>query len=134
MVFNRSLHVVRWEDEVAQKPSGMSLNQFFAEKATECHITVVLLIDKIRPGTLAELKSVLDAPNAQLAVLWFPRKTFHGNVTLKKFLDKNKNRVLYNRLDAPNTDATWLGLARVLVRVAIEGFRFKHAEPLVEVR
>src|SRR5947209_903654 len=60
------LQVVRWEDYAAQRSAqGVSTNERFVQAARDSHLTVVLLIDDIRTGTLEELEAVLDEQDVE---------------------------------------------------------------------
>src|SRR4051812_42658952 len=61
-----------WEREAAQKAEpNENVNEIFVRYARESSLTIVLLIDEIRPGTMEELVAALGDDDVDLAVLIF---------------------------------------------------------------
>src|SRR5256885_13369168 len=57
-----SLAVDMWEREAAQKaPKGGKVNDLFVELARASALTLVLILDELRPGTKEELEAALAA-------------------------------------------------------------------------
>jgi hypothetical protein len=85
------------------------------DEAKQCTMTVGLLIQDLRPGTLEELTAVLKETERAVAVLWFRHPGEQPSKRLKRFLDQWQNKILYRDVGPPDQDASWLGVVRVLV-------------------
>lgn len=119
--------VDRWESTPAQKaPDGAHVNEIFVQKVRNSHLTLVLLFNEIRSGTLEEIEAALEAKVVQLAVLWFDSlesKAVSSNaLDVKNFLDSHRQQLLYARVTQP-TDSreAWLEIIRVVSRLVASG-------------
>jgi hypothetical protein len=109
------IDINRWEHHASQRvPRGRVNDQFVAE-AKKATMTVALLLQDLRPGTLAELQAVLTQTDRSVAVLWFRQPGEPASDALRRFLDRWQNQLLYNEVGDPDDETAWLGLVRVLV-------------------
>lgn len=68
------LAVQRWEQTAAQRVEpGATVNGLFVAKARRAALTLVLLLDEIRPGTQEEFEAALSELDRQVSVLVFKR-------------------------------------------------------------
>jgi hypothetical protein len=112
----------RWEDHAAQRATTANLNDIFVQCAKESHITLVLLLNEIRPGTREEIEGVLSEGNTQLAVLRFKENDDDelADEDLRKYLLANRSRLLYKEVVGPDSDEAWGAIIAVLARVVAE--------------
>lgn len=126
--------VVRWESVPAQKAPDGNVNALFVNMARDSHLTVVLLLDQIRPGTLEEMEAVLTESDVQLAVLWF-RAGPDEAPALQEFLEKHRARLLYNATGPPDSEEAWLTMVRIITSVIVDAISPAEGEEVFsEVR
>ena len=115
--------VDRWESTAAQKaPEGARVNEIFVQRVRNSHLTLVLLFNEIRPGTLEEIEAALKAKVVQLAVLWFDsleqKELSPDALAVKTYLDSHRQQILYTRVTQPaNSREAWLEIIRVVSRL-----------------
>jgi hypothetical protein len=130
--------VDRWESTAPQKaPEGAPVNEIFVQRVKESHLTLVLLFNEIRPGTLDELKAALEAKVVQLAVLWFDslieQESSPDALEVKVFLDAHRQQILYTRVtQAVDSREGWLEMIRVVSRLIASAVATQGATPLEE--
>jgi hypothetical protein len=112
----------RWEDHAAQRAPTDNLNDIFVQCAKDSHLTLVLLLNEIRPGTREEIEGVLSEENAQLAVLRFKKNDNDelADKELQKFLLDNRSKLLYKEVLGPDSDEALAAIIAVLARVVAE--------------
>jgi antibiotic biosynthesis monooxygenase (ABM) superfamily enzyme len=129
----------RWEDvEARASKSGQTVNDTFVQMARQSSVVLVLLHDRLRPGTKAELLAVKDDDNVDLKVFWFPlrRSIFRlGRPTeVARFLELHKNEILHKRFDDVDGEAAWIHLVQNLVATMLKALRSEERRPYVELR
>ncbi len=127
--------VWRWEERAATTvAAGGNANDLFVQMARESSVTIVLLRDKLRPGTREELMAVKDDRDVELKVLWFPRRRrrFGPESEVERFLssDDAKN-IFYNRIVHPNSEVAWQTLAANVIDVLLLALRGTSRRPYV---
>ncbi len=118
------IEVVRWEAAAAQRVPSEHTNDLFVEQACRCHLVIVLLLQEIRPGTREEIQAVLDEKGIDVAVLQFgdsPSDT-QGWADLNDFLEANRERLFYKRVESLASEDAEHELLRVLIRLVIRAF------------
>ena len=117
------LAIQRWEQAPAQRVEPGQVNELFIAKARQSALTMVLLLDEIRPGTREEFEAALAEPDRQVSVLIFERP---GGADAEKasqlaaYLAQYREQILYNnRCGEPDSDEAWLALMNTLL-----GFTF----------
>lgn len=125
--------VKKWEHAPAQvTPEGV-IEKFVAQ-AVASDLTLVLLIDELRPGTRAEVEAVLDS-GGRLSILWFnDRDNVTANQDLIDFLDSIRTRVLYAQVGRPEADSAWLGMVKHVTAIILDLVLADPREVLVEAR
>lgn len=129
----------RWEDvEARAARSGATVNDTFVQMARESSVVLVLLHDRLRPGTREELLAVKDDENVDLKVFWFPlrRSVFRlGRPTeVGRFLQLHKGEILHKRFDDVDDEAGWIYLIQNLVATLLKALRSERRSPYVERR
>ena len=72
--------VWRWEERASTTaPSGGNANDLFVQMARESSVTIVLLRDKLRPGTREELMAVKDDEEVELKLACGSRVIAHAS-------------------------------------------------------
>jgi hypothetical protein len=113
------LDIQRWEQSAPQRVAEGGVNQLFVAKVRRSALTMVLLLDEIRPGTREEFEAAIAEPENQVSVLIFDRpggadtaKAAERDAFLKPFRDQ----LLYNdRSGEPDTEDAWLALVNTLL-------------------
>jgi len=127
----------RWEDHAPQRAATENLNDEFVRCAKKSHLTLVLLLDEVRPGTREEIEGVLSETNTQLAVLRF-KETDGDELAdddLRKFLEANKGKFLYKEVLGPDSDEALEAIMMVLGQVVADVTTNQVSEePLSEER
>ena len=128
-----------WERDAAQRVEpGQFVNDLFVAKARKAHLTLVLLLDEIRPGTREELEAALAAVGVQVAVLMFDRP---GGSEQEKidarndYIRRHQHKILYNdRCGHPDSDDAWIALTQTLFHFTLSAIYRRTRETLTEVR
>jgi hypothetical protein len=126
--------VWRWEERASTTaPSGGNANDLFVQMARESSVTIVLLRDKLRPGTREELMAVKDDEEVELKVLWFPRHRprFWPASEVEGFLTSEASNVFYNRIVHPDSELAWQALAANVIDVLLMALRSTGRRPYV---
>jgi hypothetical protein len=117
------IDVDRWEHTAAQRGESDHLNDLFVERAKRAHLTLVLLLSDIRPGTLEEVEAVLDdTTDRDVAVVWFHDPGVAPSAELAAFLDARRDEILYAEVGPPDSEDAWYGLVRVMTRLLVSAF------------
>ncbi len=109
------IEVNRWEHHAPERVGHGRLNDQFVQEAETATMTVALLIQDLRPGTLQELRAVLTKTDRAVAVLWFRNPGEVPSDALQRFLARWQHKLLYKEVGAPDDESSWLGLVRVVV-------------------
>ena len=125
------LYVRRWEDEMPHRVApGRTLLDEFIDMARDSHLTMVLLRTEIRPGTMGEIKGVMQEPSCDLAVVCFNEPGDASlDPALTQFLDDNQYLFQYRYVGGPNSEIAWMTLFGVLFR-ALAKAAFEQSEGL----
>lgn len=126
--------VWRWEEMASTTtPPGGRVNDLFVQKARESSVTIVLLRDKLRPGTKEELLAVKDDPDVELKVLWFPgRRLRPGHSEVAQFLFSAEAQGIYHhKLRPADGEAAWQSLFANLIDVLLLALRSGGRRPYV---
>jgi antibiotic biosynthesis monooxygenase (ABM) superfamily enzyme len=129
----------RWEDvEARAAQSGQTVNDTFVQMARESSVVLVLLHDRLRPGTKQELLAVKDDEDVDLKVFWFPAR---GSIRrlgrpteVERFLELHKDDILHKRFDDVDGEAAWIHLVQNLVATLLKALRSEGRRPYVELR
>jgi hypothetical protein len=121
------LAVQRWEQMPAQRVEPGRVNQLFVTRAQRSSLTMVLLLDEIRPGTQQEFEGALADPNPQVSVLVFERPGGSDPAKaaqLLNYLEQYKDQILYNvRCGEPDSDEAWLALVNALLEFTFSAMK-----------
>jgi hypothetical protein len=120
-----------WERGAAQRVArGRRVNDLFVDKAKAAQLTLVLLIDEIRPGTREELDAALAQVGVQVALLIFERPGGPTNVEKFRELEdyitqlRLRDDLFYDRrCGEPNSDEAWLALTKTLLDFTFAAMR-----------
>ncbi len=128
----------RWEDHAPQRAVTENLNDEFVRCAKRSHLTLVLLLNEVRPGTREEIEGVLSETTTQLAVLRFKEEDGDeiDDEDLRKFLQANRKKFLYKEVAGPDSDEALQAIMMVLAQVVADVVTAWQApeEPLSEER
>lgn len=80
-----------WRDIASQRaPQGGKTNDLFVEKARDSSATIVVLFDRLPPGTAEELQAVMGDDKVDLKVFWLNRRrrlrSLRGPTEVHQFL------------------------------------------------
>jgi len=126
-----------WRDMAGEKaPKGGKTNDLFVHRARESSATIVMLLDRMPPGTEEELLAVLDEDEVQLTVIWLNRRRllhrWRGSTEVSRFLDKHKDEFSYVEVENLNSEQTWLKLTGNLVALLLRALHGSDRPPYVE--
>lgn len=135
------LAVQRWEQAAAQRVGPGQVNELFVAKARRAALTMVLLLDEIRPGTREEFEAALAEADPQVSVLVFDRPGGSDASKLRElsvYLHQYRDQILYNdRCGLPDSDDAWIALVNALLHFTFSAMQ-QNDEPasgdLTEVR
>lgn len=117
------IEVDRWEHTAPQRGETDHLNDLFVERAKRAHLTLVLLLSDIRPGTLQEVEAVLnETTDRDVAVIWFHEPGVDPTPELEAFLAARRDEILYAEVGPPDSEDAWYGLVRVVTRLLVNAF------------
>jgi hypothetical protein len=113
------LDIQRWEQTAPQRVAEGGVNQLFVAKVRRSALTMVLLLDEIRPGTRDEFEAAITEPQGQVSVLIFDRPGGSDAAKIAErdaYLTPYRDQILYNdRCGEPNSDDAWLALVNTLL-------------------
>jgi hypothetical protein len=113
------LDIQRWEQTAPQRVAEGGVNRLFVGKARRSALTMVLLLDEIRPGTREEFEAALAQPDSQVSVLIFVRPGGDNEVSAGErdtYLAPHRNQILYSdRCGEPDGDDAWIALVNTLL-------------------
>lgn len=116
------IEVRRWEHYASQALHGARVNDVFVKEVLRSNMTLGLLIQDLRPGTLEELTAALTQVPERVAVLWFREPGEEPSTSLADFLKTWQNVLLYNEVGPADEDRAWLGLVRIVVDFLVRIF------------
>ncbi len=132
--WSQQFPVWRWEEMASTTaPAGTRTNELFVEKARASSVTIVLLRDKLRPGTKEELLAVKDDPDVELKVLWFPRHRPRLTPSeVERFLFSEEAKGIYHhKLADANSEDAWQSLLGNLIDVLLLALSSPERRPYV---
>jgi hypothetical protein len=131
------LYADMWERTAPQRAGEAGVNEMFVQRARDSHLTMVTLIDELRPGTLEEIKAVLPDRSIELAVFRFTEQTIAEAEAdeVGQFLEANRDRFFYALKDGgPDSDVAWFELVRELLALVFSVIDVAPTGPFVEER
>lgn len=133
------LPVWDWRDvPVGRAPDGGKINDRFVEMARTSSVTIVLLFDRMPPGTQEELLAVKDDKDVDLKVFWInrPRKlsSLRRPTEVARFLNQHKNEFTYLELDDLDSERSWVRLVANVVSVLLKALSSEQRKPYAELR
>ncbi|HYP56157.1 MAG TPA: hypothetical protein VEQ41_07650 [Solirubrobacterales bacterium] len=131
------IEVWDWRDMVSEKaPKGGKTNDLFVERARRSSATIVMLRDRMPPGTEEELLAILDEDEVHLIVIWLNRprrfQRLRQSTEVSQFLKKHQNDFSYVELENLDSEQTWLTLTGNLVALLLRALRSQGRPPYVE--
>jgi hypothetical protein len=131
------IEVWDWRDMAAEKaPKGGKTNDLFVAKARQSSATIVMLIDRMPPGTEEELLAVLDDDEVQLTVIWLNRRRlFAGwrrSSEVSRFLASYEDEFSYVEIRDLDSEDTWMKLTANLVSLLLKALKGESRTPYNE--
>lgn len=131
------IQVWDWRDMLSEKaPQGGKTNDLFVERARRSSATIVMLLDRMPPGTEEELLAVLDEDEVHLIVIWLNRRRrfqrWRQPTEVGRFLEKHRNDFSYVELENLDSEQTWFKLTGNLVALLLRALRSQGRPPYVE--
>jgi hypothetical protein len=133
-----ALEVWEWPDVRSQKaPHGGKTNDIFVQYARDSSVTIVLLVDRVPPGTEEELLAILEEDDVDLKVFWLKRQRrwtpFRRRETeVEKLMRERQDEFKYTPLPDLGSPETWVEMTRELVATllaALHSERVDEREP-----
>ena len=149
LLFERSvrirIRIDRWEHSVPKRVKTERANELFVEQALNSHLTIVLLQDRLGPGTREELEALLAEPvrgaapsdppgRPDLALIRFTPSSSAKDADLAEiedFLKLNEEKMIYAGPDDagdPESDKSWFVIFRVLLGAVITAYQADSEE------
>jgi hypothetical protein len=125
-----------WRDIASRKaPEGGRTNDIFVEKVRASSVTIVLLFDRMPPGSEEELLAAMDEREVDLKVFWLNRRRrWRRRSEVGRFLDRHSDRIDYLELSELDSDDTWVAITNNLVAVLLAALRGYRRRPYSETR
>jgi hypothetical protein len=125
-----------WRDIAARRaPAGGRTNDIFVEMVRASSVTIVLLFDRLPPGSEEELLAAVEEEEVDLKVFWLNRRRrWRRSSEVGRFLDAHSDRFDYLELSELDSDDTWLALTNNLVAVLLGALRGNRRTPYLETR
>lgn len=132
--WNSVIEVWDWRDMMSEKaPRGGKANDLFVLRARESSATIVMLLDRMPPGTEEELLAVLDEDEVHLIVIWLNRRglirRLRGETEVARFLKEHQDDFSYVELENLDSEQTWIRLTANLVALLLRALG-SQAHPL----
>ncbi|MQA92265.1 MAG: hypothetical protein GEU90_18900 [Gemmatimonas sp.] len=130
--------VIDWREIAAQAaPRGGKTNDLFVKWAGYSSATIVLLFDRMPPGTAEELRAAMDE-GIELKVFWIRRrrwlKALRPRTEVDRFLEQQSDDFKYLEIEDPDSEQAWIEITANLVSVLLRVVRGQTMEPLFETR
>lgn len=117
------VEVDRWERTAAKlNEPGETTNDQFVRRALDSDLTLALLLRRLGDGTRGELEAALEA-DKEVSALWFVPRRSNPRSEVARFLDPKKERLTWDKTGKPESDESWHGIVRVLLRLVLEGLK-----------
>ncbi len=131
------IQVWDWREMLAEKaPKGGKTNDLFVRRARRSSATIVMLLDRMPPGTEEELLAVLGEDEVHLLVIWLNRrrrlKRLRQPTEVARFLEKHQNDFSYLELENLDSEQAWFKLTGNLVALLLRALRSQGHAPYVE--
>lgn len=131
------IEVWDWRDMAAEKaPKDGKTNDLFVDKARESSATIVMLIDRMPPGTEEELLAVLDDDEVQLTVIWLNRRRRFAGLrrpsAVRQFLASYEDEFSYVEIRDLDSEDTWIKLTGNLVSLLLKALKGENRTPYTE--
>jgi hypothetical protein len=140
---NAELHIVRWEQALANRAPGESLNDLFVRAVGECKHTLVLLMTHLGPGTREEVEEAIDR-DLPISIVRFDAPPDHESEfdpaeidVFIRSLEERGKPVLYRPCGSPGSKTAAEALSQTFASImlaAYKAFLTETRDPLVESR
>jgi hypothetical protein len=131
------IEVWDWRDMAAEKaPKGGKTNDLFVAKARQSSATIVMLLDRMPPGTEEELLAVLDDEEVQLTVIWLNRRRLLAGLRspseVGRFLMEHEDEFSYVEIRDLDSEDAWMKLTANLVSLLLKALKGENRTPYTE--
>lgn len=130
------VEIDRWErSSPTTNYPGESTNDQFVKRALNSDLTLALLLKKLGKGTQEEIEATLGAQK-EVRALWFVPPQSNPSSEVARFLAPKREHLFWSKTGAPDSDESWQGIVRVLLKLVLEGLdpKSKIKEDYVEQR
>jgi hypothetical protein len=123
-----------WRDMAGERaPEDGKTNDLFVRKARESSVTMVLLRDKMPPGSEEELLAVVKDPEIDLKVFWLNEDP-SSESEVGRFLREHSDAFRYVELLELDSEDSWITLTANVVAVLLRALRGQDRRPFWETR
>jgi hypothetical protein len=131
------IQVWDWREMMSEKaPRGGKTNDLFVERARRSSATIVMLLDRMPPGTEEELLAVLGEDDVHLTVIWLNRRRrfarWRRPTEVARFLEEHEDDFSYLEIENLDSEQTWFKLTGNLVALLLRALRSQGRPPYVE--
>jgi hypothetical protein len=115
-------YLEKWEHTEARRLSdGEDFDDEFIENAVNSDLVMTLVVDRLGPGTKAEMKAVADS-NTEIAALWFVKFGQQPETEAARFLNELQDEGIlrYKQAGTIDSNESWQAIVRVLMAAAFE--------------
>jgi hypothetical protein len=123
-----------WRDMAGERaPEDGKTNDLFVQKARESSVTMVLLCNKMPPGSEEELLEVVKDPEIDLKVIWLNSNS-SSESEVGQFLTEHSDEFRYVELLELDSEDSWITLTANLIAVLLRALRGQDRTPFWETR
>jgi hypothetical protein len=115
-------YLEKWEHTEARRlGAGEDFDDEFMEKAVNSDLVMTLVVDRVGPGTKAEMKAVAES-DTEIAALWFVNFGEQPDTDAGRFLNELQNDGIlrYKQAGTIGSMESWQAIVRVLMAAAFE--------------
>ncbi len=115
-------YLEKWEHTEARRlGEGEEFDDEFIDKAVKSDLVMTLVVDRVGPGTKAEMKAVVES-KTEIAALWFVKFGEQPDTEAAGFLNELQDEGIlrYKQAGPLDSDESWQAIVRVLMAAAFE--------------
>jgi hypothetical protein len=115
-------YLEKWEHTEARRlGDGEEFDDEFIEKAVGSDLMMTLVVERVGPGTKAEMKAVGES-DTEIAALWFVKFGEQPDTEAARFLNELQDEKIlrYKQAGPVDSEESWQAIVRVLMAAAFE--------------
>lgn len=121
-------YLEKWEHTEARRlGAGEGFDDEFISKAVASDLMMTLVVERVGPGTEAEMRAVAES-GTEIAALWFVKFGEQPDTEAARFLNElqDKKILRYKQAGTIDSEESWQAIVRVLMAAAFQALGFNR--------